>query len=140
MAHFGILTPPDAGHLFPLGAIGGELVNRGHKVTVIARSKAAPLVEEMQLGFRPLDLDKVPWPSAFLLWMVFRCFGQGWKVGFRNSFVHNADGVLQLTPDIFKELGLDGVIVDQVIAAGGTAAERAGIPFVTVCTTLPLER
>jgi MGT family glycosyltransferase len=137
MAHFAILTPPDAGHLYPLGAIGTELVRRGHQVTVMARPKAAPLVEEMQLGFRGIDMDQFPWPSDFWLWLVFSAFGTGWKIGFRNSFVHSAQAVLELVPLIFKELSIDGAIVDQVIAGGGTAAERAGVPFVTVCTAPP---
>jgi MGT family glycosyltransferase len=137
MAHFAILTPHDAGHLYPLGAIGTELVRRGHQVTVIARPKAAPLVEQMQLGFRGIDTDQIPWPSSFLLWLAFSAFGAGWKIGFRDSFVHSAQAVLELVPPIFKELSVDGAIVDQVIAGGGTAAERAGVPFVTVCTAPP---
>lgn len=44
---------------------------------------------------------------------------------------------MELAPPIFKELAIDGAIVDQVIAGGGTAAERAGVPFVTVCTAPP---
>ncbi len=114
-----------------------ELMRRGHQVTVISRPKAAPLVEQMQLGFRDIDLDQFPWPSDFLLWLVFSAFGKGWKIGFRNTFVHRARGVMELAPPIFKELAIDGAIVDQVIAGGGTAAERAGVPFVTVCTAPP---
>ena len=44
---------------------------------------------------------------------------------------------MQLVPPILKELAVDGVVVDQAIAGGGTAAERAGLPFVTVCTAPP---
>ncbi len=42
-----------------------------------------------------------------------------------------------MVPSILKELAVDGLVVDQVIAGGGTAAERAGVPFVTVCTAPP---
>ena len=137
MAHFAILAPPDAGHLYPLGAIGIELVRRGHEVTVISRPKAAPLVEQLQLGFRRLDTEQIPGASDFLLWLLFSVAGTGWKIGFRNSYVHSAEAVLQLVPPILKELALDGLIVDQVMAAGGTAAERVGLPFATVCPALP---
>jgi len=44
--------------------------------------------------------------------------------------------VLQLVPPAIKELGIDGLIVDHVVAGGGTAAERAGIPFVTICSAV----
>lgn len=137
MAHIAILTPPDAGHLYPLGALGIELVARGHRVTVISRGKAAPLVEQLRLGFRKLDVDQLPWPSDFLLWAAFSTVGAGWYIGFRNSFAVGAEGVLQLVPSILKELAIDGVVVDQVMAGGGTAAERAGLPFVTVCSAPP---
>ena len=137
MARFAILSPPDAGHLYPLGAMGLELARRGHEVTVIARPKAGPMVEQLQLPFRKLEMDDIPWPSDFLLWAAFSAFGAGWKIGFRNSFAWNAEGILQLVPSILKELAVDGLVVDQVIAGGGTAAERAGVPFVTVCTAPP---
>ena len=137
MARIAILSMPDAGHLYPLGAIGIELARRGHEITVVARSKAAPLVEQLQLGFRTFDMDHIPWPSNFLLWTLFRVFGAGWHIGFRDSFSWLADGFLQLAPPLLKELSIDGVVVDQVVAGGGTAAERAGLPFVTVCTSPP---
>ena len=117
--------------------MGLELARRGHEVTVIARPKAGPMVEQLQLPFRKLEMDDIPWPSDFLLWAAFSGFGAGWKIGFRNSFAWNAEGILQLVPSILKELAVDGLVVDQVIAGGGTAAERAGVPFVTVCTAPP---
>lgn len=137
MAHYAILSPPDAGHLYPLGNLGVELLRRGHRVTVIARSKAGSMVEQLNLPFYGLETDHIPWPSAFVMWVAFSAFGAGWKIGFRNSFAWNAEVVLQLVPPILKELAIDGVITDQVVAAGGTAAERAGLPFVTVCTAPP---
>ncbi len=137
MAHFAIVALPDAGHLYPLGAIGTELVRRGHEITVVSRGKAAPIVEQLQFGFRRLEVEKMPWPSDFLLWAAFSVVGAGWYVGFRNSFAVGAEGVLQLVPSILKELAVDGVVVDLALPGGGTAAERAGLPFVTVATSPP---
>ena len=34
MKHFGIISPPVAGHLNPFSALGRELIRRGHRVTV----------------------------------------------------------------------------------------------------------
>ncbi len=48
-----------------------------------------------------------------------------------------AEGVLRKVPRLLKELAIDGVIADQVMTAGGTAAERVGLPFVTLCTSPP---
>src|SRR6266567_4172949 len=33
--HFGILSPPVPGHIHPFGALGRELIARGHRVTLI---------------------------------------------------------------------------------------------------------
>ena len=37
---------------------------------------------------------------------------------------------------VLQELAVDGVLVDQTISAGGTAARRAGVPFVTLCAAM----
>jgi MGT family glycosyltransferase len=138
MAHFAILALPAAGHLYPVGSIGVELVRRGHEVTVISRDKAAPIVEQLQLRFRELKTDQVPWPlHVYLLWAALSPFGAGWYAGFRNSFAAVAQRVMEFVPPILKELAVDGVVVDQAIAGGGTAAQRAGLPFVTICTAPP---
>jgi zeaxanthin glucosyltransferase len=138
MARFAILTLPEAGHLYPMGAVGMALVERGHEVTVIARAKARPMVENFPLAFRELKVDHVPWPSdSFFIWAAFRAFGAGGLVSFRDSFTWDAEGVLQQVPSLLKELAIDGVVVDHVTAAGGTAAERAGLPFATICTAPP---
>jgi MGT family glycosyltransferase len=42
-----------------------------------------------------------------------------------------------LLPRLLQELAVDGVLFDHVLSAGGTAAERVGLPFVSVCTALP---
>jgi zeaxanthin glucosyltransferase len=137
MARFAILTLSEAGHLFPLGAVGIELVRRGHEVTVVLRGRAAPLVEQLQLGYYKLEVEDIAWPSNFLCWLAFSLVGAGWYINLREFFAWNAEGVLRLVPSILKELAVDGVVVDQAIVGGGTAAERAGLPFVTVCTAPP---
>ncbi len=77
MARFAILSMPDAGHLYPLGAVGIELARRGHEVTVIARSKAAAIVEQLSLPFCGLEMDDVPWPSDLLLWLAYSAVRAG---------------------------------------------------------------
>jgi len=47
-----------------------------------------------------------------------------------------AKEVLQLVPQVLRDLKVDGVIVDHIVSAGGTAAERAGVPFATICSAL----
>lgn len=104
---------------------------------MLSRGKAAPILEQLQLPFHPLEFDQVPWPKDLFLRTVFGLFGADWQIGFRRSFAVGAEEVLISVPPILKELAIDGVVIDQVMAGGGTAAERAGLPFVTVCTAPP---
>jgi MGT family glycosyltransferase len=43
-------------------------------------------------------------------------------------------------PEAIRAAGVDVLLVDQTEAAGGSIAERLGIPFVTVCNALTLNR
>ena len=137
MAHFAVLTLTLPGHLNPVGAVGAALVQRGHKITVIAKTKDNPLVQGWPFAFHELDRESVPWPSNFLLRTAFTLVGQRGYYDYRNSFAWGAEVVLRLVPPILKELAVDGVIVDQVVSGGGSAAERAGLPFVTISTSPP---
>ncbi len=136
MSHFALLCPDDAGHLLPIGAVGGELARRGHRITVIARAKAAPLAEQLGLPFRELKTDGMPLPSAHLLWRIFSAFEAGWMIGVRCAFEWDAHVLLRKLPPLLEELEIDGLLIDQNFAAGGTAAELAGVPFVTICSAL----
>jgi zeaxanthin glucosyltransferase len=120
-----------------VGSLGVELARRGHRVTVIGHSNAAPIVKQLGLPLYELPNDAVPYRSSWLLWAVFSIFGAGWLVGMRDLFRWQADVLLQLLPKAIKELAIDGLVVDQVFSAGGTVAEHLGIPFVTVCSALP---
>lgn len=136
MAHFALISPDDAGHLLPIGTVGNELVSRGHRVTVISRAKAAPLAAQLGLPFQALPVDDVPCPSSPLLWQAFGLAGASWVVGLRCGFQWDAEVLLSRLPALLKALSVDGALIDQNLAAGGTAAEHAGVPFVTTCAAL----
>lgn len=136
MPHFAIICPDDAGHLLPIGTVGVELVRRGHRVTVMAGAKSRPLVEQLELPFIPIEANDVPVPSSPLLWQAFNVFGAGWMVGLRCGFEWDAQVLLQKLPGMFREMEIDGVLIDQNFCAGGTAAEHVGLPFVSISTAL----
>ncbi len=137
MAHFAIVCPEEAGHLLSLGPLGNELVRRGHRVTVVGREKAAGIAEQLGLPLHQLQTDDVPRPTSHLLWLAFSIFGEGWRIGLRDSFRWRAEAILRKLPQALQELAIDGVIVDQTVSAAGTAAEHVGLLLVTVCTALP---
>ena len=136
MAHFAIICPEGAGHLLSLGAIGTELVDRGHRITIMAPEKAARIAGQLGLPFCELDTKNIPRRSSPLLWLAFSLFGVGWKIGLRNVFRQRAEVILRKAPRACEELAIDGLIVDQTVSAAGTVAEHAGVPFVTVCSAL----
>ena len=44
---------------------------------------------------------------------------------------------MRLVPKAIEKLGVDGLLIDQAVAAGGTVAEHLGLPYVTICSALP---
>lgn len=137
MAHFAILCPQAAGHLFSDGSLGVELAGRGHRVTVIGQRVGKSIVDQLGLDFHELPEDAVRYRSSALLWCAFRPFGANWLIEMRDVFRWQADTLLQLVPPVLKQLSVDALLVDQVCAAGGTVAEHVDIPFVTICSALP---
>ncbi len=136
MAHIAIICREDAGHLLSIGPIGTELVARGHRVTIIGRDRAAGIAEKLGLPLHKVDYDDVPWRGSYLEWAAFSLFRSGWRITMRDGFRWRAEAILRKMPQAFKELAIDGVVVDQTVSSAGTAAEHVGIPFVTICSAL----
>lgn len=52
--HYGIITPPVAGHIHPFGALGRELIARGHRVTLLHMEDVRARAIEEGLEFAAL--------------------------------------------------------------------------------------
>ncbi|MEN6405050.1 MAG: glycosyltransferase [Thermoguttaceae bacterium] len=137
MAHYAILCPHNAGHLLPLGALGCELVRRGHRVTVVNTAPAAPIAERFGLSFYEWTTDGIRGPSNWLIWKLFCQVNAGWMIGLREGYSRQAKILLKLAPAALKKLHVDGVVIDQTFIGGGTVAEHLGLPYVHICTALP---
>jgi MGT family glycosyltransferase len=105
-------------------------------VTVVSGPKAEPLARQLGLTLYKLQTDDVPHPSGYLLWKAFDALGAGWAIGLRQGFQWDCEVILNKVPQVLRELAIDGVLVDQNFTAGGTAAEHAGLPFVTIASAL----
>ena len=57
-----------------------------------------------------------------------------------SLFQQAAAVLLRDAPGAIREAGVEALLIDQAIAAGGTVAEFLGIPFVSVCSALVLNR
>ncbi|MGO9109706.1 MAG: glycosyltransferase [Thermoguttaceae bacterium] len=139
MAHFAIICPDLPGHLLPDGRIGVELAKRGHEVTLLSGFQAALLAEEMGLKHHELDTSGTPdggtW--GWLLWKVFSAMGAGWIVGQRKVFRWHAWVMMNKVLPLLKDLRVDGLLLDNTVLAGGTVAERLGVPYVTIWGSPP---
>jgi MGT family glycosyltransferase len=136
MAHFAMLAPEAAGHLFPMGSLACELRRRGHQVTLVALPEAAPVAEQLQIPLVELTDDAPRYAANRRMRMTAGLMGLRWAAGLRSRFCWKSELILSQVPRVLDRLGVDGVLVDQTILAGGSVAEHLGLPFVTVCSAL----
>ncbi len=141
MTHFGIICPAESGHLNTFIPLGKELLRRGHNVTVIASVDAQKKVIAGGLGFKPIGEDIFPLGS-----LKERFAELGKLSGLAalkytiELFKQTATSVLRDAPEAIKEAGIEALLVDQTSSEGGTVAEFVGIPFVTICSAVVLNR
>ena len=135
----GILCPPGTGHLNPMSALGYELQQRGHRVTLFGLPDVESYAAAAKLEFYPIGAAKFPLGSTkrshkrlgklngipALLYTI-DLFRQGIEI------------VLQEVPQACKQAGIEALIIDQVLFEGSTIAEYLNLPFVTVCNALLL--
>jgi MGT family glycosyltransferase len=57
-----------------------------------------------------------------------------------NAVAKTSEMVCRDGPAAIKAAGIDALLVDQMEPAGGAVAEHLGIPFVTICNALPINR
>jgi zeaxanthin glucosyltransferase len=141
MAHVGLLCPTATGHLNPLLPLGRELQRRGHRVTVFQVADAQATVEAAELEFYPLGTTTFPLgrmteitrqlgelSGVAAAWTTFKWVQQ-------TTQLHLED-----VPVAIQKTGVEVLIVDQILCEGETIAEKLGIPWITFCSILPLNR
>jgi len=139
--HFGIISPPVSGHIHPFGALGRELIARGHRVSLLHMADLAPLVESQGLEF--LALGQSDHPSGSLPQSLARLGQLQGLAALRftiQAIRRTTEMICRDAPDVIREHGINALLVDQTEPAGGTVAEHLAIPFVTLCNALALNR
>lgn len=139
MSHFGLVTPPYTGHLNTMIALGRELRRRGNQASVISTPDAADAVLRAGLEFIPVGAEQFP-PGSLKRFTD----KQGTLTGTR-AVRYIIKDLGRLTEAQAGELagkvtahGVDALVVDQIMPAGGVVALHLGIPFVSVSSLLPL--
>ncbi len=139
MTHFGMFCPAASGHLNPMMALGRELKERGHRVTLIGVLDARPQVLTAGLEFQPMG--EVPFP----LGSAANSYAELGQLSGFAAFQYTirllqqiTENLLQEAPSAVQRAGIEMLIIDQTVFAGSTVAERLDIPFVSVCCALML--
>ena len=134
MSHFAIVTPPLYSHLQAMQALAQVLIARGHKITFIQPASAVETVSDRHIAVEYVGATNAatsqPAGSPGEI-SLFRLIGQ---------MSRTTEMLCRELPDALNRLSVDGLIVDQMEAAGGLVAEALGLPFVSVACALPVNR
>src|SRR5581483_1186664 len=139
--HFGIISPPVPGHIHPFGALGRELILRGHRVSLLHMADLAPRVEGQGLEF--IAIGQSDHPPGCLLESVAKLGQLDGLAALRftiQAICRTTEMVCRDAPAAIRNHCVDALLVDQTEPAGGSLAEHLAIPFVTMCNALTLIR
>ena len=139
--HFGIISPPVPGHLHPFCALGRELIGRGHRVTLVHVPDLANRAETEGLEFATVGTSD--FPAGSLTKSLRQLAALKGLAALRFTI-----GEIRKTTEIFcrdapraiEAAKMDVLLVDQTEPAGGALSEYLGLPFVTICNALALNR
>ncbi len=139
--HFGIVSPPVPGHLHPFGALGRELIARGHRVSLIHMPDLEERVRRESLEFIPIGHQDHPvgsLPKSLAL-LAEKKGNAALRFTIR-AVAKTTAMMLREGPAAIRAAGIDMLLADQMEPAGCAIAEHLGIPFVTICNALALNR
>ncbi len=141
MRHFGIISPPVPGHIHPFSALGAELMARGHRVTYLQMIDLEEKIRSEGIDFEPIGLSDHPRGSLpASLDALGRLKGLAALRFTIRAVARTAHMVCRDAPDAIRRLNIDALLVDQMEPAGGAVAEHLGIPFITICNALAINR
>jgi zeaxanthin glucosyltransferase len=141
LKHYGIICPPVRGHLNPFLALARELQGRGHRVTVFHTADVASSVHAEQVDFVPLGERDHPTGSlAQSLAELGQLSGLAALRFTVRAIAQTTEMICRDAPQAVHDARVDMLLVDQTEPAGGSVAEHLGIPFVTLCNALALNR
>lgn len=139
MSHIGLITPAYTGHVSPMITLGRELQRRGHRVSVISTPDAEAEALSGKLEFITVGAREFPVGSLEKFTDT-----QGRLNGIRamrfilKDLAKQAEVQGRDLPDALRNKGVDALVVDQISTVGASVAELLDLPFVSLCSLLPL--
>jgi MGT family glycosyltransferase len=120
------------GHLDPCLALGRRLQSRGHHVTVFHLTVAQAAIRSSGLAFQAVDEHDMLAGSSRAM------NGKARWTSTVTAVIDHAKRVLSEAPEALRRLQIDAVLADQLDVAAGSAADRVGIPFISLSCAPPL--
>uniref|UniRef100_A0A8J6ZQI7 Glycosyltransferase n=1 Tax=Desmonostoc muscorum LEGE 12446 TaxID=1828758 RepID=A0A8J6ZQI7_DESMC len=141
MTHYGILCPAAIGHLNPMCALGRELQRRGHRVTLFHMPDVQTKVQKAGLEFYTVGEAEFPLGSLEPMYKKLGEMSGLPALRFTISWLEKETVMLfREIPEALSKAGIEALVVDQVTPGGGTIADFAEIPFVTLSNALLTNR
>jgi MGT family glycosyltransferase len=141
MTRFGIFCPPAVGHLNPMCALALELQRRGH--TVILFGVPDALVKVSRLNLTTVEIGTVDYPEGSVD-SAYRTLGKlTGKAGLEftiDFFKRETQMFFREAPQAIRQANIDVLIIDQITLSMATVADYLGLPFVTVCNAMLINR
>jgi zeaxanthin glucosyltransferase len=141
MTHFGIICPPYPGHLNPLSALGRELQNRGHRITILQVSDLETKVRSEGLEFYPIG-EAIYQPGS--LAASFKQLTQYSEIEALRYSVdfcrHITEIICQDAPAAIQSIGIEALLVDQLEPVGQSVAQALDRPFVCISSGQTIHR
>lgn len=139
MTHFGIITPPGSGHLYPMSSLGSELLKRGHSVTLFGIAGYSSIPELVGINVEVIGAELCPLGKTEKSYKeIGQLSGLSALLSFIDEFRSKTEVHLTGIPVSCRKLGIDALLIDQTIIEGSTIAEYLKIPFITICNGLIL--
>lgn len=135
--HIGVLCPFGTGHINPMATLCRALAARGHRVTFLVPADGEEKVRRFGLEHHPVARQEFP-PGAMISAYehLGTLSGRAARRYTAGMYLRVISGVLRDAPAAVASLGIEGLIIDQTMLQGRSIAEKAGIPFVTLCAAL----
>ena len=141
MTHFGIISPPVSGHLNPMAVLGRELQRRGHRVTFFHMPDIESKIRSEGLEFWSIGhSDHPPGSLPESITQLGRLSGLAALRFAIQAIQKTTNMICRDAPSAINKAGVEVLLVDQTEPAGGTVAEHLGLPFITVCCALVINR
>ncbi|MEM8675921.1 MAG: glycosyltransferase [Cyanobacteria bacterium P01_G01_bin.67] len=141
MTHFGIICPAESGHLNTFFPLAQELKQRGHRLSFITIIDGQQKI--LAAGFEAQVIGADLFPLGKLKERFIELGQLNGLAALKftiNLIKDTATILLRDAPQIIRDQGIEALLVDQTLREGGSVAEFMGIPFITICSAVVLNR